>query len=99
MPITNPIAQIMYQAGGVKKVGNQAVRKWKDRTPKAVPTVPGTIGERPLPNPSEIRCHGFESMKENVGVVPCFFFIFSGLRNGQKTGYCLDARFQKHCKV
>jgi hypothetical protein len=52
---------------GVKISGQRIVSTQKLSQPNRVPIVPGMMGDKPLPNPSEIQCTGWDSMKATLG--------------------------------
>jgi hypothetical protein len=58
---------ITPHAEGVKNSGQRIVSTHKLSQPNRVPIVPGMMGDKPLPNPSEIQCTGWDSMKATLG--------------------------------
>jgi len=62
MPATKPTTIRMPHSMTV----NCALNAANDAHAKSVPNVPGAIGDRPLPKPSDKICNGCDSMKRAV---------------------------------
>jgi hypothetical protein len=52
---------------GVMMSGQRTENAWNNNQPNNVPTVPGTMRERPLPKPSDKIWAGWDSMKFTPG--------------------------------